>query len=1065
MATTNDLLVDYNYPLKVVNKNANKDIDVRSKDRIWYSQPRLDTDRTWEILRISLRTPIQITHISFGLLNRSCLYEVWVTSNDTRLKLLDSDLNYVEGTVAGGDNQSVGVTWRTIDTEVNPIIISQIELRQKRNSSPGVGQLISLGVRDLLMKRTVKTQDDTLYSLSKEVDILGNPVRREVQDWRASLATDDDAFTFWKSGPQPSPDAVVNFYSTVGDGTNPQRIDRIWIDPVYSGQNLNVYYSTDPTVGTIAPKPHKVPTNFVNNTIIADKGVDLTDDTFDYTIDTTQLLSQAGIPLNLIGVNGWIGGEFELGTITNTITRIFENPAATDFTLRFDSSTRRFLFTNNFLGHPNSKVQSSAVDCSTGDRIQWVISVTKNVDTSIVTLRLIIAVSGLIVSDTSFADINNETLVSLYGPTSSLLFGQKIGFLRNLIIKVTNDTDNQYLSFISDPVAYLQPHTDVSVQPRSFVIQSNLDNAILVGPYTTGEDAYGGIGEEFYTEKLWTPVWKDWTVQRGYYYLPAPIAACHIKLEFSKLTEQPYPIYETGITVPYKTFPTYVVHSSASAGQESVSPSTTNPIANPVTDSAFARQYAPKTPIVFGSKIVGNIRNRNNYDYKTLINESLRSTSLRAANFTAPVDVASSVVQQYGSITNNYSANPGSSDDPNTNSINSKVLKSTAINNSPSTTLGTRTPSWWYLPGGLKLSATTMNQITQNSTQTERFSNSSDTSTLRTRFAATSVHRYQTKYAVRDVGLAYFAGIRGFQVFTVDKTIPVDSDEYTVISYSDDAASSTNMRLGASGSQLGSYPSASTGQTIFKTWNSIATFIKVGVKTVDRGLHSDTKGSDVEPIGLDNAGGFWDDNQVTWSDSINVWGSNTALVGLDFQSNLYFSGREAVKIFRAKGVGAAGIKTRIFDLVVGDRIRLCASIFRPKATSNRFTLQLVDETPITGSVIFQQDISAEPGRWQTLKTDYYKMLATYSNLRVYLLIDGTQEETLYLSDLYDEETSIIYSLSNDNGVTYYEATEILDDPTKFLIFPKPGNQLKVKIDMLDHRDFGFGFTVKPYYLF
>ncbi len=1049
MASPNDLLVDYNYPLAVVNKNANKNLDTRSKERIWYSQPRVDTSNVWEVLRIALRTPIMINHLSFGILNRSCYYEVWVTTATGRAKLLDGDLRPVQGFVTGSTASTVG--WKTIVNGINPTIISKIEIKIRRNSAVGTGQLISLGIRDFLMKRTIKTQADTLYSLGTDVDIMGNPIRRTVREWGPELAIDSDAFSFWKSGPQPSPEAVVNFYTTVGDGTVPVRVDRIWIDPVYSGQNLNLYYSTDPTVGTVFPMSRKVDATLTNTEIKPTKGVDLSAVSKSYVINTTNILSRAGIPLNLIGSEGWIGGEFEVAEgLSGTVT-IFDNPGAVDWSLKFNYATKIFTFMNNFYGHVNSKVISNAVPSAVGDRIQWIITFSKNLETNEVTLRLILAVSGVIVSDTNTVSVNNETMWSIFEATSTMRFATKFGYLRNLIIKVAADNEERYQSFIVDPDSFLRPSFE-STQPKTYVIQSSLDNAVLVGAYTTGEGAYGGLGQEFYEEKMWTPVWKDWTVQRGYYDLPAPIAACHLKLEFSKLTEQPYPIYESGIEVPYKVFPTYAIAASASnivesidvasAGYENLKPNASSPV----------RTYSPKTSIVFGSLVVDNIRNRYGYNHTTLVNEQLQVSSVKTSTANNPMKLASAMIR--------------------VNDLNNAEFSPTAAHAPVSTSLGVRTPAWWYLPNGLKISADTMSQITQNSTQTERSSSSSETNTLRTRFTTQSVHRYETRYAKRDVGLAYFAGIRGFQAFAINKTVPVDSDEYTVINYAGETSSADNLFLGVPGAQSGSYPidipdgvEDALARATFSTWDSIGTYVKTKITTVDRGLHSDTKGSDIEPLGLDNSGGFWDDDQATWDDTVNVWGASSALVGLDFQSNLFFSGREAVKIYRVPGFGSAGVRTRILDMIKNERVRLVVSVYRPISTSNTFVLQLEDTTPITGTVLFEENVSITPGRWNTLKTNYFKMPNTKSSLRVNFLIDGVQEETLYLSDLYEESTTMIYSLSNDGGATYYEATEVLNEPDKYLVFPTPGNHLKVKVEMYDPRDYGYGFTVKPYYLF
>jgi hypothetical protein len=61
--------------------------------------------------------------------------------------------------------------------------------------------------------------------------------------------TDDYAPYVWKSEPQPFPSAVVNFYADLRDSDgNPQTIDRIFLDPLFEGPFINLYYSNQTSV-------------------------------------------------------------------------------------------------------------------------------------------------------------------------------------------------------------------------------------------------------------------------------------------------------------------------------------------------------------------------------------------------------------------------------------------------------------------------------------------------------------------------------------------------------------------------------------------------------------------------------------------------------------------------------------------------------------------------------------------------------------------------------------------------------------------------------------------------
>jgi hypothetical protein len=72
-------------------------------------------------------------------------------------------------------------------------------------------------------------------------DCNGSPVLIALRENRA---TDLLAGLTWRSAPQPRSDAVVSLYVDARDaGGNPQVIDRFYLDPVTSGNKLNLYYS------------------------------------------------------------------------------------------------------------------------------------------------------------------------------------------------------------------------------------------------------------------------------------------------------------------------------------------------------------------------------------------------------------------------------------------------------------------------------------------------------------------------------------------------------------------------------------------------------------------------------------------------------------------------------------------------------------------------------------------------------------------------------------------------------------------------------------------------------
>jgi hypothetical protein len=1025
-----------------------------------------------------MRKPILITNLSFSLLRIASKYQVWIVGSDgVRSQLIDTDQNIVQGTLTSTTGSSL-VSWTPIAKVLNPVQISQLEIRiQRVNTKVNVASLFSLGVKGVLLQRKIYTQDDTLYSLENEVDSLGHLVRKQVQDFRPELAVDGSSYTFWKSAPQPDPNAVVNFYCSLGaDDAYPSRVDRIWIDPVYSGATMNLYYSNDSTVGIIRPRP-TVP-DYTLNATFDSQGLSLLAGQ-SLSINTSALVSPTGLAsTSPFGQYGWIGGEFSVNVAPSGTVTIFSSPQAK---LTYSSSTRKF--TAAIGPSYVDTVLSSAISLSAGSVVQFIVDVSPGTSGHN-TLTLKIGVSQNIVSTTTNTTANND-LASLYHTGSSLTLTGPLGHFTALVIKVDNESDETHQGFIASPISFISP---AITRPQQNTLPTySLDNAIFVGPFLNGSVGYGGVGDEYYTEKRWVPVWKDWTVHQGFYYLPQPVSAKYLNLEFSSLTPQPYPIYESGIKVTYNVFPTHAVVSSNAQSSGQIGVSATSASGALQRDSLiksngnkvasqddFVRNIAPKINALVSTQLVDGIRNQNLYNSDIIGTEAVSAFSLRAATTNDSKDLASSTIRNYISPSSPVNSALGTS----SNSVSLELAKSLAqptplTDATSSSSLGSRVPGWWIFPGGqLKIPDSTMTHLTASSTVTEKVSNSSNTNTLRARFPTVSVHRYEQKTAVRDAGLAYFAGLREFKAYAIDYTIPVDSDSYTILSYKEHIDTSTGLTLGDVSQTTATFPTGSTVDPAspptgtVDTWSSVGTFIKVAMSTVDRGLHSDTKGSAVGPVGLDTSNSsFWSTDIVEWGDTVVVWGSSTALVGLDFQSNIFYSGQEATKVIRNAGVGAAGVSTRIFNLLAGTRVRIEANIFRLEDTGNDISVQLVDNTPITGSVLKEFPVDILPGRWQQFKSDFFTMTSTYNDLVIRLLINGTEAETIYLSDLYDNGTSIAYYLSNDNGANYYESTEIIDQPNSYLVFPTPGNQLKVKVVMYDPLDYAYGFTITPSYLF
>src|SRR5690606_30013402 len=72
------------------------------------------------------------------------------------------------------------------------------------------------------------------------------------------------------------------------------------------------------------------------------------------------------------------------------------------------------------------------------------------------------------------------------------------------------------------------------------------------------------------------PIWRDWMVYKGFYYFPRPVMLKYLKLEFTSLTEEQYPIWQSGVEVKYKTFPLHITQTQKTVKENYTGTQTVN---------------------------------------------------------------------------------------------------------------------------------------------------------------------------------------------------------------------------------------------------------------------------------------------------------------------------------------------------------------------------------------------------------------------------------------------------------------------------------------------------------
>ena len=227
-----------------------------SGPREWYSQPRLSTDTTGEVVNIGFKLPLSIGHVSFQILRMPCQVNAYyLDTHGNWLPLPDASYNPVQARISF----SAVTSWYKYETNVYPIIATGFQLRIVRTPSTQMGNNpYVVGIKEILIQQDVFTLHDTMLALPSQQDIMGNTITSYVRAWDANNVLDNDPATFWRSFPCPDPNGVVALYLDTRDsGGAPQLIDTVFLDPVYTGNQLNLYYSNDPTQGTsiLSPVP------------------------------------------------------------------------------------------------------------------------------------------------------------------------------------------------------------------------------------------------------------------------------------------------------------------------------------------------------------------------------------------------------------------------------------------------------------------------------------------------------------------------------------------------------------------------------------------------------------------------------------------------------------------------------------------------------------------------------------------------------------------------------------------------------------------------------------------
>ena len=993
--------------------------DEKPKTEGWLSHLRKRSDETAEILQYDFNTPSSIGVVSFEVkLTSSTLTFYYTNRNGKLLPVLDKNGVVLQIQVGEGEG------FIQVSKEVYPIVATSFEIHAVRRIEPGENpdELVQLGLKNIEIKRRVYTRRDASGGIPDTKDSLGNFVTHVVKDWDANKAIDNNETSFWKSAPQPSPEAVTGLYVVCRDKEGKsQVIDRLWIDPVYTGQQLNLYYSTFQPTGSFRLDE----TAFSPKTLTGTR-------TASGLYDATVVLDSRKLGLPSKNEKFWIAGSFERDSrVTDTVT-LFSIPGFT-FTLVPNGS---FSFNSSYV------VQTPGLKFN--EPVFWSLS---RDDNKLVTMRVrnkggkTIERSYYIQSKTEWGDITQRA------PQTTL---------RHLIIKHGELSNSTWEALTNDPESYWFPAPVIESNDGE-VPETSLTNAVLAVDWTKEEAPRGGMDSSFFSSLVWTPIWADYVLHKGWYFFPQPRLMTFLKLEITNLTEEPYPIWEPGIETSYATFPIDVkktareIATAYKTTNTTIIDTTTTTNTKTYTDGSLSNDTTTieKSQSSSSASSRGRTRKRSNYDLEIEVGKRTISNTPVYFDKKHPIswttEKASSVVYRgshaqkstshrtsesertyttggvkwvaqaryYTVVRGDYLIKIASRYGVNWQDIyraNQSLIDSDYRVN----LLPRRYPGWWIFPGQqLRIPGEDLVQVDTTETHVERkksnigvstvttyntdVTKETTTLTTRERFTTTSVHRYDIKTVKRDVELGYFAGIKELKVFRADWLSNADLPAYRVEDYSTGEFTLSGCKKGE-GVVTAFWNNATVVSDVFP---SISRYTQVGLQVIDR---------------PDRRYSLLKENRL----SMNFGRLSTKIASERFT-------------FDNKS-GYLRVKVKVYSL-------------KPGTT---YTLNCGD------SIVHFTSVSSNA--WEEFETTYLPVKQANS-----LYLSSDYSYGFYLSSIELFERTIKYELSNDGGATFLDATNAILDPNSRLVFPQLGNKMKLKVTMMSNTDYVYSCEITPHY--
>jgi hypothetical protein len=551
-------------------------------------------------IRIELKLPntnsdlSYFNYLTFDFLNVPANWSAYYQNSITSswLPLTDMNGNHIGGRTMG----SVTNDWMTIGVRIQPVSTSLIEIRFDRNINnlnPNISQIFnskngySFKIKNLDI-RLIADEWNTVPTNAKiavknalgltEDYVLNQKNSSQIQQLSNRNKSTNPNY-YWRSSPQPTGDSVVSLYVDLG---STQTIDRMYLDPLYSGIKCEIYSSNDTTINPSFTCSRRQDVFSQKSTSNLVKFLNFGSQTLPSIPPSCtgavipDNSSTAGLQLpgnlNIVGTKSWsMGLKFATpyyttttGSYTGTLIEqknvsLNNIPVQLSYTINY--STKKITFSAicngtsisspalNVAPYPTnlpSNLSNPSTLAATGLEFQnWThypYTLVIGYDDSLNQIYMYYNVQG-ITNGPSKVTATTNSPYPVRDPSASIPFvlgnnntgtSAANGNIVDFWIRQDTVTSNIVSSFIGAPRDFVNgvgvKLTPLSGNYRALFLARLNDLTCFCGP-----------SAEYYESKKWTPINVDLTLRKGSYSFP-PTSARFIKLMFTHLHPVVYPI-------------------------------------------------------------------------------------------------------------------------------------------------------------------------------------------------------------------------------------------------------------------------------------------------------------------------------------------------------------------------------------------------------------------------------------------------------------------------------------------------------------------------------------------